>query len=286
MSEYLKDLKKRLGDAGARFESISTEPVYTAQEAAAAAHVPGHAFAKSVVVSADGRPILLTLPAPHIIDTEVLGQRLASKDVRLAVEEDFGDLFPGCELGAIPPFAPSADVPLYADRGLLASREISFKMGSHTEIARLNTEDYLRLATPQVLDFALEPAMPLPEAESKGVGVLRAAAQSGWPYAAIAAAAGLTLPALAWRTIRQSWLRRTIATFAAGVAVGGALVALTDPRLGRRRRALVRDKGRHFLRLGLHRGSGAVKQFRDRSKGLQHRMRHRTRVGRDAGRAA
>jgi Ala-tRNA(Pro) deacylase len=272
MSEYLDSLRAQLKEAGARFETIAPEQVYTAQEAAAAAHVPGHAFAKSVVVTANGRTVLLTLPAPHIIDTDLVEQRLGVKKVTIATEEQFRDLFPGCELGAIPPFAPEADVQLYADTGLLANKEISFKIGSHREIARVSTGDYIRLASPQVLNFALEPAVPLPEAESMGVGALRAAAQSGWPYGAIAAAASLALLLRTWRVVRTSWLGRTLGIFTAGMTVGGVVVALADPRLGRRRRALVRDKGGHFLRLGLRRGSGAMKRFRDQSQGLRHRL--------------
>jgi Ala-tRNA(Pro) deacylase len=236
-----------------------------------------------VVVTADGRTILLALPAPHIIDTELVEQRLGVKKVRIATEEEFRDLFPGCELGAIPPFAPKADCELFADSGLLANKEISFKTGSHTEIARVSTEDYIRLASPRVFNFALEPAMPLAEAEPKGVGVLRAAAQSGWPYGAMAAAASVALLLRRLRIVRPSWLRPPLAIFAGGMAVGGVVVALADPRLGRRRRALVRDKGGHFLRLGLRRGSGALKRFRDRSQGLRHRFGHgmSARPGRD-----
>ena len=276
MSEYLETLRKQLEDADATFEVISAKPAFTAQEAAAAAHVPGHAFLKSVVVNADGRPILLALPAPHVIDTERLRERLGSKTLRLAVEDEFRELFPGYELGAIPPFAPGPHVPLFADKGLLENHEIAFKVGSHMEIARLRSADYVRLATPQVIDFAQEPVVALPQVEpATGLLSRLREAQAGWLFGAMAAAAALAVPVVMWQKARPTWLRPTLGIFAGGMAVGGALVALADPRMGRRRRALVRDKGGHYFRLGLRRCNGAVKQVRDRSRGLQHRFHHK-----------
>jgi Ala-tRNA(Pro) deacylase len=253
---------------------VSPEPTYTAQETAASAHVPGHAFAKSVVVVSDSQSVLLALPAPHLVDMNRLGELLGAH-LRLAEEDEFRDLFPGCEVGAIPPFAPEPDVELYVDQGLLAEREIAFKVGSHGQIARLQSEDYFRLASPRVLDFAVElgPATP-PQQPARGRPTLAPGAEMGWLLRAITALAALAAALLTWRAIRPKWLRRSLPTFAAGMSVGGALVALTDPRSGRRRRALMRDKGGHFLRLGLRRGLGSLKQFKGRTWALRH-PRHR-----------
>lgn len=275
MSVYLDSLRKLLEGAGVKFKVIEPGPTYTAQETAAAAHVPGHAFTKCVVVSADDRLVLLALPAPHIVDMELLRKRLGSANLRLATENEISDLFPDCEVGAIPPFAPGPELSLYADEGLLENNEISFKVGSHKEIARLRSEDYVRLASPRVLDFAVEPE-PAVRVQPPSTEIAREwASQGGWLFGAMAAAAALAVPVITWRLIKPEWLGRSLAVFAGGMAAGGALAALVDPRMGRRRRALVRDKGGHYLRLGLRRGNGAMKQFRDRSRGLERRLRHR-----------
>jgi Ala-tRNA(Pro) deacylase len=279
MSEYLDSLRTQLKEAGARFETVSPEPLYTAQETAASAHVPGHAFAKSVMVASDGQSILVALPAPHVIDMDRLGKLLGA-NLRLAIEEEFRDLFPGCELGAIPPFAPGANVALYVDKGLLENREIAFKVGSHGQIARLRSEDYFRLASPRVLDFAVEPEPTTPlQPPSRGRRALARGAEVGWLFRAMTVSATLAGAVLAWRAIRPDWLRRSLPIFAGGMSVGGALVALADPRTGRRRRALVRDKGGHYLRLGLRRGSGSVRRFMDRNWALRHRLRQRAEPG-------
>jgi Ala-tRNA(Pro) deacylase len=280
MSVYLDRLKELLVEANAKFEVIGPGPAYTAQETAATAHVPGHTFAKSVIVRADDQAVLLVLPAPHVVDMELLRKRLGSASLRLSTENEIRDLFPDCEVGAIPPFAPGPEVSLYADEGLLSKKEISFNIGSHKEIARVRSEDYVRLASPRVLAFAVEPEpviqIPPLSTESRRYW----AAQGGWVYGAIAAAAALAVPVMTWRLVRSGALRRSLAVFAGGIAAGGTLVALADPRMGRRRRALVRDKGGHYLRLGLRRGTGASKRFRDRARGLQRRLRHRARTPR------
>lgn len=48
---------------GARYSVMSHPIAYTAQEEAAAAHVPGKEWAKAVVCFADERPILAVVPA-------------------------------------------------------------------------------------------------------------------------------------------------------------------------------------------------------------------------------
>jgi hypothetical protein len=114
---------------------------------------------------------------------------------------------------------------------------------------------------------------------SRGRRALARGAEVAWWFRAITASAALAAALLAWRAIRPDWLRRSLPIFAGGMSVGGALVAMADPRTGRRRRALVRDKGGHYLRLGLRRGSGSARRFKDRTWALRHRLRQRTEPG-------
>jgi Ala-tRNA(Pro) deacylase len=128
----------------------------TAQHVADVEHVPGHVFAKTVVVEADGRFILLALPAPHLVDFRVLEDALGLKGARLATEAEFGPMFPDCELGAMPPFPGAHGLDIYLDKGLLGHPEIVFEAGSHWEAIRMRTEDYVRLVQPRILSFGRE----------------------------------------------------------------------------------------------------------------------------------
>ena len=71
----------------------------TAQEVAASEHVPGKMLAKTVMVLADGKMVMLALPAPYQVDMEKAGTVLRAGEIRLAQEEGFEGAFPDCEVG-------------------------------------------------------------------------------------------------------------------------------------------------------------------------------------------
>jgi Ala-tRNA(Pro) deacylase len=128
---------------------------YTAQDVAAAAHVPGRELAKSVVIKADDRFVLAVLPAPRKVDLEGLRQTLGASEVRMAHESEFASLFPGCEMGAMPPFGNLYGVDVYVDEALSQDEEIVFNAGTHVDAVRMRYKDFERLVKPAVAGFAL-----------------------------------------------------------------------------------------------------------------------------------
>ncbi len=132
---------------------ISHSPAYTAQEIAASAHVPGKELAKTVMVTIDGRLAMAVLPASGKLDFQKLGQAASSSDVLLASEDDFADMFPGCEVGAMPPFGNLYGMKTYVDDTLAEDDEIVFNAGDHTELLRLSFKDYDRLVHPVIADL-------------------------------------------------------------------------------------------------------------------------------------
>lgn len=135
------------------YEVVDHEEAYTAQEAAAAAHIPGRELAKSVVVKVDGSMALAVLPAPYRVDLEALAGELDAERVEMASEEEFAELFPESELGAMPALGNLYDLPVYADRRLEADEEIAFAAGSHSQLVRMRFDDYQRLVEPRLVSF-------------------------------------------------------------------------------------------------------------------------------------
>ena len=127
---------------------------YTAQEVAAAEHVPGRMLAKVVVLMGDGKLSMFVLPAPARVDVEKATAVLGVKEARLAHEDEFADRFPGCEVGAMPPFGNLYDVPLYVDKSLSEDETIVFEAGTHTDTISMKYADFERLAKPTVAEFA------------------------------------------------------------------------------------------------------------------------------------
>ena len=166
MNRCLKELVAYFKEAGVAYRVEQHPYAITAQEVADLQHVPGHSFAKSVVAVADGRLVLLVLQAPHVIDFGAVEDALLVDEARLATEAEFEPLFPGCELGAMPPFTGKSGFDLYMDKGLIGRPEVVFEAGSHFETVRMRTEDYVWLAQPRVLCFAREPLPPEPPSKA------------------------------------------------------------------------------------------------------------------------
>jgi Ala-tRNA(Pro) deacylase len=73
----------------------------------------------------------------------------------LAQESEFSDLFPGCEVGAMPPFGNLYGLSVYADPSLDKDEEIVFNAGTHTLTAKLAVRDYVTLVRPVMVEFTV-----------------------------------------------------------------------------------------------------------------------------------
>jgi Ala-tRNA(Pro) deacylase len=147
-------LKEYLESQGVKYAIIEHEPVYTAQETAASAHVPGNQLAKIVMVKLDGIMAMAVLPAPDRINFDRFKQATDSRHVELASEHEFKDLFPDCDLGAMPPFGDLYGMQVYASQSLADQIEIAFCAGSHAELVSISFEDFRKLSNPTIFDFS------------------------------------------------------------------------------------------------------------------------------------
>ena len=151
----IRRLREFLDSHGVRYFVVSHSPAYTAQEIAAAAHVPGKELAKTVMVNIDRKMAMVILPASRQLDFELLRALTKTRDVELASENEFAGLFPECEIGAMPPFGNLFGMDVYASEELEADDEIAFNAGAHTELLRLSYEDYKKLVRPKVAKLSL-----------------------------------------------------------------------------------------------------------------------------------
>jgi Ala-tRNA(Pro) deacylase len=130
---------------------------FTAQEGAAAAHVPGRDWAKVVVCFIDGMAVEAVVPAPSTINLDRLLELAGGTDIRLAREDELGTLFPGCEPGAMPPFGPMYGQSVFVDISLAAEPEIVFDAGTHVDAIAMRWSDFARTVRPIVGRFAEAP---------------------------------------------------------------------------------------------------------------------------------
>jgi len=147
-----------LREAHAAYTVLPHRPAYTAQEEAAATHVPGRDWAKVVVCFLEGEPIQAVLPAPLTVNLDRLLDLARGSEIRLAQEDELRRLYPGCEPGAMPPFGPLYGQRVFVDAALAAEPEIAFNAGTHTEAIRMRWADFAASVKPIVGRFA-EPAL-------------------------------------------------------------------------------------------------------------------------------
>jgi Ala-tRNA(Pro) deacylase len=145
----------------ARYSIMSHPAAYTAQEEAAAAHVPGREWAKSVVCFADDQPILAVVPATCAVDLDRLQRAAHAQSIRLARETEFAPFYQDCEPGAMPPLGPLFGQRVFVDQRLTADPEVVFTGGSHRDAIRMSFREFERLAHPVVAEFASGP-VPAP----------------------------------------------------------------------------------------------------------------------------
>jgi Ala-tRNA(Pro) deacylase len=149
-----KRVKEFLEESKIPYTHCTHRLAYTAQEVAAAQHVPGREMAKTIVLTADGRYLLVVLPAIMKIDMKALRDELPFKHVELASEKEFASLFPDSEIGAMVPFGNLYNLPVYVDKTLSADEEIVFNAGTHVDTIRMKYKDFERVVQPGIIDAA------------------------------------------------------------------------------------------------------------------------------------
>jgi Ala-tRNA(Pro) deacylase len=80
-----------------------------------------------------------------MVDFDKLKALTGAGEVSLVAEEELGQLFPGYELGAEPPFGGLYGMEVYLDKFLDRDSEVVFNAGTHTDMIKMSFEDYKRL---------------------------------------------------------------------------------------------------------------------------------------------
>lgn len=141
-------LETLLQESGAKYEVIDHPLAFTAQEEAAASHVPGRHWAKTVAILVDGEAALAVLPATRMLDIQKLRRVVGTDRVEIAREAEFQDLYPDCDLGAMPPFGVLYGQRTFVDEDLREEERIAFHAGDHRTAIEMSFSDFERLADP------------------------------------------------------------------------------------------------------------------------------------------
>jgi Ala-tRNA(Pro) deacylase len=150
-----KRVKEHLEQNQVPYTHCTHRLAYTAQEVAAAQHVPGREMAKTIVLKADTGFVMVVLPATMKINIKALRDELPFSHLELATEREFASLFPDSELGAMAPFGNLYSLPVYVDKSLAEDEEIVFNAGTHVDTIRIKYRNFAELTRPTIIDAAI-----------------------------------------------------------------------------------------------------------------------------------
>jgi prolyl-tRNA editing enzyme YbaK/EbsC (Cys-tRNA(Pro) deacylase) len=151
--QAIRDLLQR---EAVPFREVHHEPTYTSEESARARGEDLRTGGKAILLKTDNVFRLFVLSAARKVDSAAIKQHFQVKKLRFATADELRELT-GLVPGCVPPFGqPILPFELFADVSVFEQEKIAFNAGSLTDSIILSTEDYRRVANPQVFGFALD----------------------------------------------------------------------------------------------------------------------------------
>lgn len=148
-----------LDESGVQFSHSVHAPAHTALKTAEAERIAPQDLAKTVVYFAETGFGMAVIAADDFVDLMELSRLLGISYIRLANEAELDELFPDCEVGAMPPLGHLYQMPVLLDVRLAGKEYIAFQAGTHRDIARISMADYMRLVKPLIGNITIRAEM-------------------------------------------------------------------------------------------------------------------------------
>jgi Ala-tRNA(Pro) deacylase len=126
------------------YELVPHEHSSTSLESARAARVPSGRVVKCVLLEDERGYLMAIVPASCRVDLEEIGRQLG-RHLTLASEAELGEIFDGCEIGAVPPIGDAYNIPTAIDDALLRLPDVYFEAGDHEELVHVSRKAFAHL---------------------------------------------------------------------------------------------------------------------------------------------
>jgi len=150
----LQRLRTFLDEQGVQYTQHAHPTAFTAREVASAEHIPAHRIAKTIVFFSENGYGMAVLPGDEMVDLQHVRAMLGVSRLRLATESELSELFPDCELGAMPPFGNLCGLPVFVEGGMATEETIAFNAGTHRDVIHLRFQDFERLVKPKIVTLS------------------------------------------------------------------------------------------------------------------------------------
>jgi Ala-tRNA(Pro) deacylase len=136
------------------YTTINHGATYTAQEIAAETHISARSLAKTVMIKLDGKMVMAVVPAAYRVNFHILKEMTGATNIELAHEDEFMELFPDYETGAMPPFGNLYGLDVYVAESLAEEEAIAFNAGTHTDLVKMAFTTFAKLVKPKIMRFS------------------------------------------------------------------------------------------------------------------------------------
>jgi len=134
-------LQEYLDDNHVPYNVMQHKRTQCAFDTARASHVPGDRLAKGVVLTREGGFVVAVVPATSRVRLDVI-ERMLRCPVDLATEDEICELFPDCDVGAIPPLANAYAVDAFIDESFDKQPDIYLEGGDHRSLVHMTGEAF------------------------------------------------------------------------------------------------------------------------------------------------
>ncbi|MEK9158946.1 MAG: YbaK/EbsC family protein [Patescibacteria group bacterium] len=142
-----------LDSRGVKYEKVPHKQVFTTFDLANTLKEKMSKIAKTLLVKADKKYVLVVLPAHYRLDMAKLKKVLKAKAIELAPEKAMEKILK-VKPGALTPFACLHKVEPYLDKALLKAEKAIFGAGSFTESLRMKVKDLYKLEKMTVAEIS------------------------------------------------------------------------------------------------------------------------------------
>lgn len=139
-----RTLQDYLEDQNIEYDVLTHQPTSTSSRTAEVSHVSGGCLAKGVVLSREGGFTLAVVPASSHVQLDAI-HRFLEGPVSIASEDEIGELFPDCEVGAIPPLGAPYGLDVIVDDSLEQRSDVYLEAGDHKSLIHLTGSQFQNL---------------------------------------------------------------------------------------------------------------------------------------------
>ena len=133
-----------LDTRGISYELVHHDHSSSSLESAQAARLPGGKVVKCVLLEDERGYVAAIVPASYRVDLKKL-ERQTNRKLELASEAELADVFPDCEMGALPPLGHAYGIPTVYDDRLRKLSCVYFEGGDHRDLVYVGGREFIDL---------------------------------------------------------------------------------------------------------------------------------------------